>query len=110
MSGTKYWKGRKFKVESKVNISNQKANTGLGLYEVYAPLEMRYGRRFDSFHFYTIRTRNGLGVTLAMKQEKWDENIKNSKIEALQEGSGQGEKTERPQCPPCCGGLLTVEN
>lgn len=80
MSGTKYWKGRKFKVESKVNISNQKANTGLGLCEVYEPLEMRYGRRFDSFHFYTIRTRNGLGVTLAMKQENGMKTLKILKL------------------------------
>lgn len=51
LSVTKYWKGRKFKVESKVNINNQKANTSLGLCEAYVLLEMRYGRRFDSFHF-----------------------------------------------------------
>lgn len=34
-------------------------------------------------------------------------NIKNAKIETLQWGLGQGGKAECPQCPPCCGGLLT---
>lgn len=41
---------------------------------------MRYERRFDSFHFYTIRTRNGLGVTLAMRQENGMKKLKILKL------------------------------
>lgn len=52
----------------------------MGLCEVYALLEMRYEMRFDSFHFYTIRTRNGLGVTLAMKQENGMKTLKILKL------------------------------